>query len=82
LQLRRREFIALLGNAAVAVPVPARAEPPAMPVIGVLNGRGANEAPELLAAFRQGLSELGFLEGQNVTLNTALPSIKTSGCPR
>jgi putative ABC transport system substrate-binding protein len=45
-----------------------RAQQQALPVIGVLNARGANEAPQLLAAFRQGLKESGFVEGQNVAI--------------
>src|SRR5215471_15011231 len=66
--MRRRDFIIALGGAAASWPLTTRAQQQPMPVIGILNGRGANEAPELLAAFRQGLSESGFVEGQNVAI--------------
>jgi putative ABC transport system substrate-binding protein len=64
--MRRREFITLLGGAA-AWPVTVSAQS-AMPVIGVLNSRAPDDSPDLLAAFRQGLKETGFVEGQNVAI--------------
>jgi putative ABC transport system substrate-binding protein len=67
--MRRREFITLLGGAAAGWPIAARAQQPAMPVIGLLSGRSpATDAP-LIAVMRQGLNETGFVEGQNFTID-------------
>jgi putative tryptophan/tyrosine transport system substrate-binding protein len=66
-QLKRREFIALFGGAA-AWPLSTHAQQPAMPVVGFLNIRVPGADPHLLAAFRRGLQETGYVEGQNVAI--------------
>jgi putative tryptophan/tyrosine transport system substrate-binding protein len=66
--MRRREFIGVLGGAAVSLPVAARAQQPAMPVIGYLSTLSEAPAAAQLAAFRRGLSETGFAEERNVAI--------------
>src|SRR5215212_3016081 len=81
--MRRREFLGLLGSTVAGWPVAARAQQAAMPVIGFLHSASASTFAEHIPAFHKGLSESGYVDGQNVSVeyrwaeghNEALPAL-------
>src|SRR5215467_3919758 len=80
-KMRRREFMALLGGAAAAWPLAARAEQP-IPVVGFIAGGSPDASAHFAAAFRTGLNEIGFVEGQNVRVEYHWLEGNTISCRR
>jgi putative ABC transport system substrate-binding protein len=70
MKITRRDFMRLLGGAAVTWPLAAGAQQTTLPVIGYLSSRSPSDSAHIVAAFRQGLQEAGFVEGQNVTIES------------
>jgi putative tryptophan/tyrosine transport system substrate-binding protein len=66
--MRRRDFVTLVGSAAAAWPLAARAQQPTMPVIGFLSSAAPGPFKQFVEAFQRGLNEKGFIEGQNATI--------------
>jgi putative ABC transport system substrate-binding protein len=67
-QLKRREFITLVGSAAAAWPLAARAQQPAMPVVGVLDPTSPDATADRMRGFHRGLKDTGYVEGENLSI--------------
>jgi len=79
--MNRREFIAVLGGTATAWPLAARAQPPAMPVIGFLNPTAPEALAEPMRGLRQGLKDVGYVEGENLTIEYRWADNRTERMP-
>ena len=80
--MKRRQFIKGLAGTAVVWPLAARAQQPGMPVVGFLGTRASGDDPQLLTAFRSGLKEAGYVEGQTWRWNTVSRRINTTNFRR
>jgi putative ABC transport system substrate-binding protein len=71
--MRRRDFIKVVAGSAMTWPLAARAQQPALPVVGFLGTTTADDFADRVAAFREGLKEVGYVEGQNVVIEYRWP---------
>jgi len=79
--MRRREVITLIGGTAAGWPLAARAQQPAMPVVGYLDLRSPDEISDRLRGFRQGLKESGYVEGENLTISYRFAEYQSDRLP-
>jgi putative ABC transport system substrate-binding protein len=77
--MRRRDFIKIIGGLAASRPLAANAQQPAMPVIGFLNGGSPAGYAPIVAAVREGLKQVGYVEGQNLTIEFRWAEANTTG---
>jgi putative ABC transport system substrate-binding protein len=80
IDIGRRQFISALGGAAVAWPLAASAQQSAMPVVGFVDGASPDASTREMIAFRKGLNETGYVEGQNMTVSTIGSRANTIAC--